>query len=169
MRTEKCVDGLECDLEAAEAERSVGARIQPDVHQLIVIERNIRVLADSACNLRIAWRRGIAVPIGAHADGGTIDRPQIHRTLRIAGELNLHCSESTDNNVLQHLFAERTKAVIVIGIVEIVSQYLHSRFATGKLTEFAGILRLDAPLHSGNTVLDAVDGLARDGRLCKFA
>src|SRR5438132_7587791 len=81
MRAEKGIDGLEGDFKAPESEGRVRARVQPDVHQLVVIEHDVRIFADASGNLRVAGRSGIAVPVSAHSDAGAIDRPQIDRTL----------------------------------------------------------------------------------------
>ena len=169
MRAEECIDGLERDFEASEAEGRVRARVEANVHQLVVIERDVRVFADAPGDLRVPRRGGIAVPVSAHTDAGTIDRPQIDRTLRVAGELHLDRAEAADDDVLQHLLAERTEAVIVIGHVKIVSKNLRAQFAAGNLLQLAAVLGLDAPLHARDAVLDSVDGLAGDRGFSELA
>ncbi len=56
MRAQKLVNGLERDLQLAQAERRVGARIQPDVGQLFIGQRDVLIGQEGARGLHIMRR-----------------------------------------------------------------------------------------------------------------
>src|SRR4051794_32516703 len=98
MRAEELVDGLECDLEAAEPERSVRPRIQADVREFFIGELDVRARAKLSCGLQIADGGWITGPVGTQLDGGAIHGPHGERPRGIRSELQLERAIAADDH-----------------------------------------------------------------------
>ena len=128
-------------------------------------------------------RCGVAVPVGANANAGAVDRPQSERTSGIAGEIEFDGAEAADQDVFQDLLDEGAEGVLGIGLLEVEGERSdalggagqHADAIVGKVgarrrfLERAATARLNAPGHAGDAVLDGVDGLARDGHFREAA
>jgi len=178
------VDGFKGDFKLAETEGRVAARVEANVGELFVSKGDDFFGIDGEKRLlHIVRRRGIAVPIGANADAGAVDRPQHERVRRIVGEVEFNGTEAANQDVFQDLLDEGAEGIFGIGLLEVQGERsdalggagqhgeaVAGEVATGRrFFERAATARLNAPGHAGDAVLDRVDGLARDRRFREAA
>ncbi len=132
------------------------ARIQPQVQQLAIQQRQPSLRSQLARHLGVPRRLGVAVPFRVHLDRRSIHRVQPHRDLRIAG-LHLDRPKAGHQRVFDHRFYQRPKAVRPI------RQSQRGRQTRRPLPSFSALVRtrprpcLDPPFHARDPVLDAVD------------
>src|SRR5581483_10861904 len=160
---EELVDGLKRHFQPAKPERGVGARVQADVDELVVVERDLRVRTHAAGGLHVARRVGAAVPVGADPDGGAVHRPQDERARGIAGALDFDGAEAADQHVFQHLLGEGAEGVVGVGRLEIRRQDADAPGGVGQGRWAAPGARLHAPAHAAMRSLMVLMALRATG------
>src|SRR6187402_1185824 len=110
-RIEEGADGFEGDLKTTQAEGRVGARIQADVHQLAVEQRDGFLSTRLRIDLGVAWRLGLAIPFGVYLHGCAVDGPEAKGEVGVAGEFHLHGAEAADDDVFEHLLDQGAEGV----------------------------------------------------------
>ncbi len=169
MGAEKFVNSLERDFEFAETEGRVSARIEANVGELFVGKRDVLIGHERGGGLNVVRRGRIAIPIGANANAGAVHRPEGERMARIAAEIEFDGAEATDEDVFEYLLDKRAEGIFGIGLLKIEDEGGDALGGVGQIVKRAAMARLNAPLHSGDAVLDGVDGLARDGHFGEAA
>ena len=86
---------------------------------------------------------------------GILRKPQLER------------AETTDDGVFQYLLGHGAEGVVRVRLLKSLGQDADALRPLRKFVEVAPATRLHPPVHAGDTVLDGVDGLARDRRLRK--
>ena len=140
----------------------MGARVQTNVGQLFVGERDVLIGQECGGGLDVVRRRGIAVPVGANANAGAVNRPHYKGMRGIAAEIEFDGAEAADQHVFQYLLDKRAEGVLGVGLLEVKNEGGDALGGVGQVVERTAVARLNAPLHSSDTVFDGVDGLARD-------
>src|SRR6266550_3153940 len=153
-------------VEPPQSKRSVRARVQPDVNQLVIIQRDLRLRSIPIGHLHIVRRTGQPIPIALDANRRAIDRPERQRMFEIAGALDFDRAETSDDHVLQNLLGQGAERIIRIGRIEIVSEDAYAQICIRQLFS-ATRPWLNSPPHPGNLIFDRVDRLSRHRRFSK--
>ena len=156
-------------LKSSEAEGGVAARVETDVHQLVIQQRDQGIGAYLAGLLGVARLAGVALPGGVNLDGCPVYRIEAKRALVIAGGLHLDGAEAADQGVLDHLFEQGAKTVRGVRFFQRAAQGVETAVGIGDFGCVVAAADADLPVHAGDLVLDEVDGAARDRGLGEAA
>ena len=166
---QKAGDGLKGNLDLAQAEDGVAARVEADVHQLVVAQRREGILAELAGDLRVARIVGVARPLRVDLNGRSVHRIETHRHRCVSGGVDLGSAEAADQHVLNDLLHQRSEAVALVRCLERTGERRDACSAVACCVLWRTLPRLDAPVHARNAVFNTVDRAARDRCLRKAA
>ena len=104
----------------------MAARIQANVHQLVVEQRDEVLGGEATARLRVARLGGVSIPGDVDLDGRAIDRPEMEGAQIVAGGLHLDRAKAADEKVFEDLLEDGAEAVADVGLLQAAAQDLHA-------------------------------------------